>query len=127
MSLGISLFMSFQFKVHMPLVMQSVMTPLSALDVMVLKKYLIGTSTNKEGGSNIYNELLAPPNAENVAQLNAARAAASAAAGGSSAATASTEEPAKVADKPKTEEKDAKEAKESKDSKKKSTPAADLD
>ena len=115
MSLGISLFMSFQFKVHMPLAMQSVMLPITAFESIVVKKYLLGSNKHKDGSDRIYGELLAAPTEAILAKLNAERAAA-----------AST--PVAEAIEATASEKEAKDAADT-DSKgsKKSTPASDLD
>lgn len=67
MSLGISLFMSFKFKVHMSLLMQSVMLPLNLLDVMVLKKYILGTKKGPDGSDKLYGEVFVAPTAESLA------------------------------------------------------------
>ena len=60
MSGGISFLMSMKFNVHMSLLIQAVMMPLNALDMIVLKKYLLGTQKNADG-SNLYNEFLSQP------------------------------------------------------------------
>ena len=60
MSGGISFLMSMKFNVHMSLLIQAVMMPLNALDMIVLKKYLLGTQKNADG-SNLYNEFLSHP------------------------------------------------------------------
>ena len=60
MSGGISFLMSMKFNVHMFLLIQAVMMPLNALDMIVLKKYLLGTQKNADG-SNLYNEFLSHP------------------------------------------------------------------
>jgi len=77
MSAGISFFMSYQFKVHMSLLMQAVMMPLNAVDSVILKKYLLGVTKNANGGP-LYNELMSAPTKESIAiaeKLEAARAA----------------------------------------------------
>jgi hypothetical protein len=63
MSVGISLFMSFKFNVHVSLLIQTAMLPVNAYDSVILKKYLIGATT-------AYNELTAPPTAALVEELN---------------------------------------------------------
>jgi hypothetical protein len=60
MSGGISFLMSVKFNVHMSLLVQAVMMPLNAMDMLVLKKYLLGTQKNADG-SNLYNEFLSQP------------------------------------------------------------------
>jgi len=72
MSLGITMFMSIKFQVHVSLLMQSVMMPLNLLDSVVLKKYLLGTK------GTVYNEQFVAPT---LASLTAAAAAAAAASG----------------------------------------------
>lgn len=71
MSLGISMFMSIKFNVHVSLLMQSVMMPMNLLDSLVLKKYILGSKNPR-----IYNEEFTAPT---VASLEAAAAAAAAA------------------------------------------------
>ena len=60
---GISLFMSFKFNVHVSLIMQSFTMLMELNDIAVLKKYLIGTKKNENGGDNLYNELYEKPKA----------------------------------------------------------------
>ncbi len=77
MSGAISIFMSFQFKIHMSLLMQSIMMPLGAYDNVVLKKYLLGVVKAADGGL-LYKELFSAPTKESLAiaeKLAIARAA----------------------------------------------------
>ena len=77
MSSGISFFMSIKFGVHMSLLIQAIMMPLNAFDLVVLKKYILGTTKSPEGG-NLYNELFSEPTKESIAiseRLAAARLA----------------------------------------------------
>jgi len=60
---GISLFMSYKFNVHVSLIMQSFTMIMELNDILVLKKYLIGTKKNENGGDNLYNELYEKPKA----------------------------------------------------------------
>jgi len=77
MSGGISFVMSMKFS-PMPLLIQSVMIPITMSENLVLKKYILGVTKNAEGG-NLYNESFEAPTAKSVAALNAANAAALAA------------------------------------------------
>ena len=63
---GISLFMSFKFNVHVSLLMQSFTMVMELNDITVIKKYLLGSKKNENGGDNLYNELYEKP------KLNAA-------------------------------------------------------
>lgn len=78
MSGAISFFMSMKFNVHMSLLIQSVMMPLNAFDMIVLKKYILGLKKNNDG-SNLYHEFLIQPTekvlaiAENVKNARAAQ------------------------------------------------------
>jgi len=88
MSAGISFFMSYQFKVHMSLLMQSIMMPMNAYDSIVLKKYLLGIKKAADGGL-LYKEMFSAPTKESL--LIAEKLAAARAAGvGSAAVTDST-------------------------------------
>jgi len=107
MSAGISFFMSYQFKVHMSLLMQAIMMPMNAIDSVILKKYFLGVTKNADGGL-LYNELMSAPTKESIAiaeKLAAARAA------GVGASTTGTEkdEPrvVELADEPKEDKKEA--------------------
>ena len=80
MSIAISLFMSWKFNVHVSLIIQSVMMPLNALDSVVLKKYLLGSKKNADGGDNLYlEEATRPTAAQLAARVPAAAVAAPAA------------------------------------------------
>jgi len=68
MSVGIAIFMSFKFKVHVSLLMQAVMLPLNAFDAMVMKKYLLGKVKEKDG-DGLYEELDFKPTDEKLAKL----------------------------------------------------------
>lgn len=71
MSVIISLVMSMKFNVHISMLMQAVMMPLNATDVLVLKKYLLGTNKNENGGSNLYLEETVKPTLASIAASNA--------------------------------------------------------
>jgi len=60
MSGAISFFMSIKFNVHMSLLIQAVMMPLNAFDMLVLKKYILGVQKSSDG-TNLYNEFLSAP------------------------------------------------------------------
>lgn len=75
MSVAISLFMSWKFKVHVSLIIQSVMMPLNAVDSVVLKKYLLGSNKNADGGDNLYLEEAMRPTAAQLAARTPAVAA----------------------------------------------------
>jgi hypothetical protein len=79
MSGGISFFMSMKFS-PMPLLIQSVMIPITMSENLVLRKYLMGASKNAEG-KNLYNEEFTAPTEATVKALNDATAAANAPAG----------------------------------------------
>lgn len=79
MSGGISFLMSMKFS-PMPLLIQSVMIPITMSENLVLRKYVMGITKNAEG-KNLYNEEFTAPTAATVAALNAAIAAAAAPAG----------------------------------------------
>lgn len=66
---GISLFMSYKFNVHVSLLMQSFTMIMELNDIMVLKKYLIGSKTNPNGGDNLYNELYEKPKANAAGEI----------------------------------------------------------
>jgi len=68
MSVIISLVMSMKFNIHVSLLMQAIMLPLNATDVLVLKKYLLGTCKNENGGSNLYLEETVRPTVESIAR-----------------------------------------------------------
>lgn len=68
MSLGISMFMSLKFNIHMSLMMQAVTIPLNCIDSAVLKKYILGADES----SLIYGESFTAPTE---ATLRAAAAA----------------------------------------------------
>lgn len=80
LSVAMSMFFSLKFDVHVSLVMQAVMLPLNALDSIVLKKYLLGTDKNVDGGNNLYNEEDVMPTKEILDARHAAKTAAAAAA-----------------------------------------------
>lgn len=61
---GITLFMSFKFNVHVSLIIQSVSGPLNLLDSLVLKKYLLGIDQDR-----LYGEFLSQPTIEDIASL----------------------------------------------------------
>ena len=82
MSGGISFMMSMKFS-PMPLLIQSVMIPITMSENLVLRKYLFGITKNAEG-NNLYNESFTAPTAADVAALNAAAAAAAATTDGNS-------------------------------------------
>lgn len=63
-SVGISLFMSFKFNVHVSLLMQGISLPMNAIDFPLIKKYLLGFKTKGELGARIYNEELKKPTDE---------------------------------------------------------------
>jgi len=58
---GISLFMSYKFNVHVSLIMQSFTMIMELNDITVIKKYLLGSKKNENGGLNLYNELYEKP------------------------------------------------------------------
>ena len=58
---GISLFMSYKFNVHVSLLMQSCTMVMELNDITVIKKYLLGTKKNENGGDNLYNEVCEKP------------------------------------------------------------------
>jgi len=72
MSLGISIFMSLKFSIHMSLVMQAITIPMNCMDMIVLKKYILGTTKAADGGDKLYGELFEPPTAATLAALNPA-------------------------------------------------------
>jgi len=74
MSVIISLVMSMKFNIHVSLLMQAIMLPLNATDVVVLKKYLLGTCKNDNGGSNLYLEETVRPTVESIAASTASAA-----------------------------------------------------
>lgn len=76
MSGGISFLMSMKFS-PMPLLIQSVMIPITMSENLVMRKYIMGVTKNAEG-KNLYNEEFTAPTAATVAALNAAIAAANA-------------------------------------------------
>ncbi len=65
MSAGISFFMSLQFKVHMSLLMQSIMMPMGAVDNVLLKKYILGVTKAADGGL-LYKEMFGAPTKESL-------------------------------------------------------------
>lgn len=106
MSAGISFFMSYQFKIHMSLLMQAIMMPLTAYDNVLLKKYLLGVTKGPDGGP-LYKELFSAPTKESIAiaeKLALARAA-GVGSGASTAAAAVKDEPrvVELPDEPKEE------------------------
>lgn len=108
MSGGISFLMSLKFS-PMALLIQSVMIPITMSENVVLKKYILGSTKNAEGG-NLYNEEFTAPTAATVAALNAANAPAA--------------EAAPVADAPQVEELPSEDEKTDKKAKKSTKPAA---
>ena len=72
MSGGISFAMSMKFS-PMPLLIQSIMIPLTMSEHVVLRKYVMGVTKNATGG-NLYNEEFQAPTDKTVAALNAANA-----------------------------------------------------
>jgi hypothetical protein len=70
MSVVISLVMSFKFKVHMSLLIQSVMLPLNLMDNVCLKKHILGLFIKQHSNKLPYGELHRPPTAADVAALN---------------------------------------------------------
>jgi len=59
LSVGIALFMSFKFDIHMSCMMNCVMVPLGLYENLLVKAYLLGMKTEKQ-----YNELLSDPTVE---------------------------------------------------------------
>lgn len=106
MSAAISFFMSYQFKVHMSLLMQSIMMPLNAFDAVILKKYFLGVTKNPDGGP-LYNELFSAPTKESIAIAEKLAAARAAGVGSSAAPADEKEEPrvVELPDEPKVEKK----------------------
>ena len=121
MSGGISFAMSMKFS-PMPLLIQSIMIPLTMFENVVLKKYILGVTKNATGGP-LYNEEFQPPTAQTVAALNAANALAL---GGEPPAAA--EEP-RVVELPdeKVKESDSKKKEKVSEKKPKSTAATEID
>ena len=91
MSAGISFFMSYQFQVHMSLLMQSIMMPLGAWDNLLLKKYVFGVTKAADGGL-LYKELFRAPTKESL-ELADKVAAARAVANGTAPAPVGKDEP----------------------------------
>eukprot|EP00603_Paraphysomonas_imperforata_P005136 CAMPEP_0114425696 /NCGR_PEP_ID=MMETSP0103-20121206/7379_1 /TAXON_ID=37642 ORGANISM="Paraphysomonas imperforata, Strain PA2" /NCGR_SAMPLE_ID=MMETSP0103 /ASSEMBLY_ACC=CAM_ASM_000201 /LENGTH=225 /DNA_ID=CAMNT_0001594561 /DNA_START=22 /DNA_END=699 /DNA_ORIENTATION=- len=58
-SVGIAVFMSFKFDIHMSCMMNCVMVPLGLYDNVLIKSYILG---NKQ--ENPYNEVMSDPNVE---------------------------------------------------------------
>ena len=56
MSVGIAIFMSMKFDIHLSCLMQAVMIPIGLWDSVLVQKYIMG---NKK--ENMYNELTSPP------------------------------------------------------------------
>lgn len=70
MSVAISMFMSYKFKIHMSVLMQAIMIPMNMFDVIVLKKYVLGMKKIGDGSDKLYGELESAPTAAVIAQLN---------------------------------------------------------
>lgn len=68
-SVAITYFMSIKFNVHMSLLMQSIMMPFTAYEVLLVKKYIFGKEKSPEGGL-LYNESFTAPTAATVAEAN---------------------------------------------------------
>jgi hypothetical protein len=58
-SVGIALFMSFKFEIHMSCMMNCVMVPLGLYDNILIKAYILGMKQDKP-----YGEVLSDPNVE---------------------------------------------------------------
>jgi len=99
MSAAISFFMSYQFKVHMSLLMQAIMMPLNAYDSVILKKYFLGVTKNADGGL-LYNELFSAPTKESIAIAEKLAAARAAGVGSSSSGAVTEKEEPKVVELP---------------------------
>lgn len=56
MSVGIAIFMSMKFDIHLSCMMQAVMVPLGLYENLVFQKYILGKKTE-----NMYKELTSPP------------------------------------------------------------------
>jgi hypothetical protein len=56
LSIGIALFMSFKFDIHMSILMNCVMVPLGLYENALIKSYLLGMKEDKQ-----YNEVLSDP------------------------------------------------------------------
>lgn len=74
MSVAITFFMSLKFGVHMSLLMQSIMTPLNAFELPLVKKYILGGDKSNEGGL-LYNEQFTKPTTESLALAERVKAA----------------------------------------------------
>ena len=61
MSFGITMLMSFKFNIHVSLAVQSVSGPVGLIDSVILKKYILGISSEKG-----YGEFLHKPTAADV-------------------------------------------------------------
>ena len=68
-SVGITLFMSIQFKIHLSLLMQTWSTPATAYDSPILKKYILRQKLTHDG-KTLYKELLVAPTQELVDAMN---------------------------------------------------------
>jgi len=62
LSFAMTLFMSFQFKIHLSLLMQSVNSPITLLSSPTVLKYFFKITKNSDG-SKLYKELLSAPSA----------------------------------------------------------------
>ena len=56
MNAVITLFMGYQFKIHLSLLIQPVMIPLGLFEAVIFQKYVMGV-VKQADGSNLYNEL----------------------------------------------------------------------
>eukprot|EP01038_Epipyxis_sp_PR26KG_P006739 gene6739-9234_t len=125
MSCGITLFMSFKFNVHMSLLIQSIMLPLTAYDSVVLKKYVLGITKLPDGNNSLYNELSKEPTKESIEIVQKLAAARAAAASGS-AIPPNEPRVEELPDEPK-DSSDKKEESKSETGKKETTPATEID
>jgi hypothetical protein len=75
LSVAMSLFMSYKFSIHMSLLMQCLMMPITAYDSIVLKKYLFGRVIADDGSTRLYGELFSAPTAASLAAAERATAA----------------------------------------------------
>jgi len=122
MSVAITFFMSLKIGVHMSLLIQSIMMPLNAYDLALVKKYVMGVVEGPDGGL-LYNESFKAPTDGEIAIINKKSAEAYATTQGTQPDEKKVEELPAAEDKK--DEKDEKKS-ESKDEKKKSTAAASI-
>lgn len=79
MSVGISMFVSMKFQIHISLLIQCAMLPLTIYENILFKKYVLGVKKAADGGL-LYGEYFKAPTAESLAQAQRVSAALAAAA-----------------------------------------------